>query len=122
MAEVIFTKPGEMNLLGYIFCSLVERNLATAPGARAFAKMKGTVWVGASDMRITLEFKDQKVYMTVGEQGKAAVRVRGSMDTLLGVSLGKGMVGPVLSGKLKIGGKIWRLLPMLKLLAAEKSS
>jgi len=47
------------------------------------------------------------------------VRVRGSMDTLLGVSLGKGMVWPVVTGRLKVGGKVWRLLRMLPLLKAE---
>ncbi len=57
--------------------------------------------------------------MAVGEQGKADARVCGNMDALLGVALGHGMVGPVLSGKLKVGGKVWRLLKMLKLLKVE---
>ena len=52
-------------------------------------------------------------------QSRSDVRVRGSMDTLLGVSLGKGMVWPVLTGRLKVGGKVWRLLRMLPLLKAE---
>ncbi|HUU02323.1 MAG TPA: SCP2 sterol-binding domain-containing protein [Myxococcota bacterium] len=119
MSEIKFKVPGEMNLLGYILRSLIERNLKTAPGARAFSKMKGTILVGASQMSITLEFTGGDLVMAVGGD-KADTRVRGSMDTLLGVALGHGMVWPVLSGKLKVGGKVFRLLSMLKLMKVEK--
>lgn len=119
MARVVFRTPGEMNLLGYILRSLVERNLKRPKGARALLKMKGTVLVGASKMRLTLDFSGEDLVMEVGAQGKPDVRVVGSMDALLGVSLGKGMVWPVLTRRLKVGGKVWRLLRMLPLLKAE---
>ncbi len=119
MSGVVFKTPGEMNLLGYILRSLVERNLQTPKGARAFSKMKGTVLVGASRMTVSLDFSGEDLEMQVGEHGRPDVRVRGSMDTLLGVSLGKGMVWPVMSRRLKVGGKVWRLLRMLPLLKAE---
>jgi hypothetical protein len=119
MAGVVFKTPGEMNLLGYILRGLVERNLETPKGARAFSKMKGTVLVGASRMKVTLDFSGEDLVVEVGGQGKADVRVQGSMDSLLGVSLGKGMIWPVLTRRLKVGGKVWRLLRMLPLLKAE---
>lgn len=122
MAGVVFKTPGEMNLLGYILRSLVERNLDTPRGVRALSKMKGTVLVGASKMKVTLDFSGEDLQVEVGEpssQGKPDVRVVGSMDALLGVSLGKGMVWPVLTRRLRVGGKVWRLLRMLPLLKAE---
>jgi SCP-2 sterol transfer family protein len=122
MPKVVFKTPGEMNLVGYLLRSLIDRNLQTEKGARVLAKMKGTVLVGASDMRITLDFSGEDLVIAVGEQGKADARVCGNMDALLGVALGHGMVGPVLSGKLKVGGKVWRLLKMLKLLKVESRS
>ena len=120
MPEVKLKVPGEMNLLGYIMRSLIERNLQTERGARAFARMKGSIMVGASRMRITMEFTDGDLVMEVGAR-KADVSVRGSMDSLLGVALGHGMVWPLLSGKLKVGGKVWRLLRMLNLMKVPKS-
>jgi hypothetical protein len=90
MPRVVFKTPGKMNLLGYILRTLVERNLETPKGARAFSKMKGTVVVGASRMLVTLD-----------------------------VSLGKGMIWPVVTRRLKVAGKVWRLLRMLPLLKAE---
>jgi hypothetical protein len=120
--KVVFKKPGEMNLLGYILRSLVERNLETESGARVLKKMNRTVLVGASDMRITLDFSGADLVMAVGQEERTDARVSGSMDTLLGVSLGKGMVWPVMTGKLKVGGKVWRLLRMLKLLDAGSST
>ncbi len=122
MPSVIFRTPGEMNLLGYFLRGLIERNLKTEHGARAFAKMMGKVLVGASRMKVTLDFDGDDLYMSVGHEGKADARVQGSMDTLLGVALGKGMIGPVLSGRLKVGGKVWRLLRLLGLLNAETPS
>ncbi|MFC1654847.1 SCP2 sterol-binding domain-containing protein, partial [Myxococcota bacterium] len=91
----------------------------TPKGARALSRMKGTVLVGASKMKVTLDFSGEDLVVEVGAQGKADVRVLGSMDALLGVSLGKGMVWPVLTRRLKVGGKVWRLLRMLPLLKAE---
>jgi hypothetical protein len=111
-----------MNLLGYILRSLIERNLRTERGTRAFTIMKGKILVGASRMKVTLDFDGDDLYMSVGQEGKADVRVKGSMNTLLGVALGRGMVWPVLSGRLRVGGKVWRLLRMLRLLKAETPS
>ena len=122
MPQVVFRPPDEMNLLGYILRSLFDRNLKTPPGEQAFRKMKGRVLVGASEMKVTLDFDGDDLQIAVGESDKAQTRVRGSMDTLLGVALGKGMVGPVLAGRLKVGGRVWRLLRMLKLLKAEPHS
>ena len=119
MPSVKFRNPGEMSLVGYILQALIERNLKTERGVKALAKMKGRVLVGASQMELTLDFTGDDLVMAVGRDGKPDARVAGNMDALLGVALGKGMVGPVLSGKLKVGGKIWRLLPMLKLMKAE---
>jgi hypothetical protein len=119
MPGVVFRTPGEMNLLGYILRTLIERNLQTEKGVRALSKMKGTVLVGASKMRVTLDFSSDDLEVEVGARGKPDVRVLGSMDALLGVSLGKGMIWPVLTRRLKVGGKFWRLLRMLPLLKAE---
>jgi ubiquinone biosynthesis protein UbiJ len=122
MNQVTFRTPGEMNLLGYILRSLIERNLKTGAGVRALSRMKGKVNVGASTMKVALHFQGDRVEIGVGWPERADARVQGSMDTLLSVALGQGMVAPVLAGRLKVGGKIWKLLPMLKLLQAEKTT
>jgi hypothetical protein len=111
-----------MNLLGYILRALINRNLQTDAGVRALKKMKGKILVGASRMKVTLDFDGDDLQISVGAREKAQTRVSGSMDTLLGVALGKGMVGPVLAGRLKVGGRVWRLLRMLKLLKAGSPS
>jgi hypothetical protein len=70
---------------------------------------------------VTLDFSGEDLIMSVGRDGKPDVRVRGSMAALLDIALGKGMVAPVLTGRLKLGGKAWRLLRLLKLMRAETS-
>jgi ubiquinone biosynthesis protein UbiJ len=119
MAKVTFETPGRMNLLGYFLRSLIERNSNSPQGARAFEKMKGAIGVGASEMRITLKFSQGGLVIALGEEGKTDARVCGRLDTLLAVALGRQMIGPLLSGELKVSGKIWRLLPLLNLFRAE---
>lgn len=119
MAKVKFETPGTMNLLGYFLRSLIERNVKSEQGARAFNKMKGVIVVGASEMRVTLRFTEHDVVIALGEQNGADARVCGSLNTLLAVTLGRELIAPVLSGRLKVSGKIWRLLPLLRFFRAE---
>jgi ubiquinone biosynthesis protein UbiJ len=119
MARVLFETPGRMNLLGYFLRSLIERNLKSENGRRALSKIKGTLLVGASEMRVTLRFTQQEVVIALDEPGPVDARVCGTLDALLAVALGRELVAPVLSGRLKVGGKIWRLLPLLTLLRTE---
>ncbi len=63
---------------------------------------------------VILMFVGEDLTIEVGgqsPQGKPDVRVLGSMDALLGVSLGKGMVWPVLTRRLKVGGKVVATVP-----------
>jgi hypothetical protein len=41
--------------------------------------------------------------------------IAADMATLIDVCLGRALVGPVLTRRMRLGGKIWRLLPLLKL-------
>ncbi len=120
MPEVMFAAPGEMNLLGHFLRSLIERNLQTERGTRALGNLKGTVLVGASKMRVTLEFGPDRLVIHLGDQGSPDAQVMASLETLLRVALGRGMLGPLLSGQIQVRGKVWRLLPLLQLLGAEE--
>jgi hypothetical protein len=119
MARVVFETPGRMNLLGYFLRSMTERNLKSEKGLRAFSQLKGAILLGASDMRVTLRFVGGDLIVSLGDQGKTDAGVCGSLDALLGVALGRELIAPVLSGKLRVSGKVWRILPLLSFLRAE---
>lgn len=119
MPNVRFRKLGEMNLLGYILYGIIERNLQTERGRRAFKKTKGTIGLAASGMRVTLDFQGEQLQLEVGQAGPVDARVEGTIDTLMRISLGGNFVVPVLRGRLRVGGKIWRLLSLIQLLKVE---
>jgi hypothetical protein len=121
MPSVLFPSPAEMNLLGYFLKSLIEKNIQTQIGKRTFIKMKGRILINASGMEVSLDFSNDKLEISVGRLEKPSASVKGQLNTLLNIALGKGMIRPVLTGKLKVTGKIWRLLPLIKLLKASTS-
>ena len=76
------------------------------------AQAHGTTVIG-------LRFADGALTVTRAQEDKPRAAVSGTMDSLMGVSLGQGMVGPWLAGKLKTRGNLLFLLKMLPLMTAD---
>jgi len=107
-----------MNLLGLLLGSLVERRASIPAMARKIAKLRGDVVVEASKMVITLSFADGHVTVSRGPSDRPSARVSGSMEALLRIALGGGMVGPWLAGRIRTHGNLILLLRMMPLLKA----
>lgn len=117
MALVTIDDPPRMNLLGLMLGNLIERNLAAhEPLRRRLARLKGTVAVQAGEMRVTLCFGGGALAIRRGADPSARASIAGSMDTLLGLAQGRGMIGPVLAGRLKPRGNLLFLLRVKPLL------
>lgn len=114
--EVTIEDPARMNLLGLILGSIIERNLVDAQKRRRFEKLSGKVVVQASEMIITLKFERGKLRIARGPVEGAKAQVRGSLEELMNLALGGGMVGPWLAGRLKTRGSLLLLLKMRRLL------
>ena len=120
-------RPERMNLLGLLMRGLLATNLERPELRLRAEKLRGHVAVRAGDMQVTLSFGADGVHIhspdtdadaTVGSGGPRA-RVRGDMKALLGVVTGAGMVGPVLTGRIRIGGNPFLLLRVLPLIRAR---
>lgn len=116
---VTIDDPPSMSLLGLILASILERNLADPALQRSAARLRGDVVVQAGEMIVTLSFAEGGVTVRRGAAERPRAAVRGSLDTLMGLSLGRGMVGPVLAGRLKPRGSLLQLLRMRRLLRVE---
>ena len=119
MEHVVIEQPERMNLLGLMLGQLLERNLARPELLARAQKISGSVAVVVGEMGITMTFFQGKVTVIRGASDDASARVSGSMPDLLQLSLGGGMVGLWLSGKLKTRGSLFLLLKLKPLLAAE---
>lgn len=115
MERVEIEKPRRMNLLGLMLGDVLERSMARR-GPDGMAGLSGDVVVRAGRMAITLHFGEGRVLVKRGAEESARARLSGSLNTLLEMALGGGMVWPLLTRRLRIGGNPFILLKMRRLL------
>lgn len=115
-ARVIIDDPPSMSLLGLLLGSIIERQTDRPQSIKRLEKLRGALVVEVGTMTISLQFADGKVTILRGAAEGARARVRGSMHTLMNITLGKGMVGPWLSGRIKTKGSLIMLLRVLPLM------
>ena len=119
-ARVEVEHPESISLMGLLMRGLIEENLRIEANARRVARMRGDVAVQAGGMAVTLSFGDGGVTIRGGTPEHPAARVSGGMEDLLGMVTGGGLVGPVLSGRVRIGGNPFMLLRILPLIRAPR--
>lgn len=120
MANVSIEDPARMNLLGLILGSIIERNMADEDLSRRYEKLVADVVVRAGEMTVALRFDRGRVVITRRPVDRPRAQVGGSLASLMKLSLGGGMVGPWLAGRLKTKGSLLLLLKIRGLLQARK--
>jgi hypothetical protein len=116
--HVTIEDPPRMNLLGLILGSIIDRNLARPENNRRGQRLTGDLVVQAGQMTVTLAFGGGRVTVSRGPAESPRSAVAGSLDALMNLALGGGMVGPWLTGKLKTQGSLLFLLRVKPLLLA----
>ena len=114
--RVVIDDPPTMNLLGLLLGSIIERQAEQEATQRRLDKLRGALVVEAGSMTITMTFADGRVTISRGAADKPRARVRGTMQSLMNISLGGGMVGPWLAGHIKTSGNLFMLLKVLPLM------
>ena len=115
METVEIEKPRRMNLLGLMLGDVLTRSVARR-GPDGLGGLAGDVVVEAGRMAITLRFEEGRVLVKRGAKESARARLSGSLNTLLNMALGGGMVWPLLTRRLRIGGNPFVLLKLRSLL------
>ena len=109
-------KRDEMSLLGLMLGEVLEANLSRPRGAALARQMRGSVGVRAGGMTVTIRFDRGRVALVRGLDPKVTARVKGSLDALLQVSLGRGAIRSFLTGEIGFGGNPFFLLKVLPLM------
>jgi hypothetical protein len=110
----------EMSLLGLMLGEVLEANLARPDGAALARKLHGALAVRAGGMSVTIRFDRGRVVVSRGLAPDAKARVKGSLDALLQVSLGRGAIRSFLAGEIGVGGSPLFLLKALPLMRTGK--
>jgi hypothetical protein len=106
-----------MSLLGLMLGGVLADNLALLEGAALARKLKGALGVTAGKMSVTLRFDRGPVSVVRGLEDQLRAQVRGSLDGLLQVSLGRGPVRSFLAGEVSFRGNplfVLKVLPLMR--------
>lgn len=122
MEHVIINDPTRMNLLGLFLANIIGRNLEQPEQLKRLSKVKGSINVFAGAMTVALSFSEGALTVSREPLQGANAQVSGTMDALMGMALGRSMVGMVLSGRIKIKGNPFLLLKIKPLLMAAKAA
>ena len=115
--QLVFDDPQRMSLLGLMLGGLVADNLERAEGAARARKLRGKLGVTAGKMSVTMIFEGGGVTVKRGLEPDLRARVRGSLDGLLQVSLGRGPIRAFLAGEVSFRGNpifVIRVLPLMR--------
>ena len=107
----------DLNGLGWTLKSLIDQNIRNAGVWDAVGKIRGTLVVKetSADVMSTVIFDKGALSIRDGAVDKPSAFLAGSFDELSEVTAGE--IGPVkalLTGKIKAGGNLWKLLKMAK--------
>jgi hypothetical protein len=117
--KLIVENREEMSLLGLMLGGVLERSLERPDCARRARRLKGDLGVTAGKMSISLRFDRGEIRLVRGLPERPRARVRGSLDSLLQVSLGRGAVRAFLAGEVSFRGNPLFVLSVLPLMRVE---
>ncbi len=118
--RVVVEHPSEICLLGLLMRDMLAAGLRDPKAYEGVRSLVGDVRVQAGEMVVTLRFGEGRVRLLEGSDGAPRAAVRGTMAALLAVARGSGLLGPLLSGALGVGGNPFVLLRIMPLLRAPR--
>ena len=118
--RVVLDQPETQNLLGLLLHNIVATNLADDAKYARVRAAGGDVRVQAGEMVVTLRLGDGRLTIIAGPRENPRAQVKGDMGSFLKVARGVGVVGPVLSGSIRIRGNPFLLLKLMPLLQVSR--
>lgn len=101
-------------LFAYLVRSILTRAMTQPEPAATARALRGTFALRVGRAPLRLVFGGESIEVHDGE-GPSDASMSADMRTLIDVCLGRALVRPVLTLKLRVGGRFWRLLPLLRL-------
>ncbi len=109
-----------MSLLGLMLGGVLEANLKTDQGKASARKLRGSLGITAGKMKITMRFAQGNITIVRGHAENLTAKVKGSLDGLLQVSLGRGAIRSFLAGEVGFSGNPFFVLKVLPLIRVQR--
>jgi len=111
--EVVVDHPETMNMLGLILKLILEGNLQDPDMEKKARRARGNLRLGAGPMKATLIFEGDRLVIQRDWKVSGRAKCAASLDTFLGIGLGKNPFVPFLMGKISLGGNLLWLLKLM---------
>lgn len=106
-----------MNLLGLILANIIQKNLKHQGIINTINNYVCSINIHAGRMKANITFSKGEVVIRKGFLDNADAYVKGSLNAFIDLGLRRNILKRVLKGDVKIGGNIFKLLPLLKILS-----
>ena len=110
-----------MNLLGLLMRSVLEQALADPTKAKKARRLRGEVLLRGGRMQIVVAFTPGGISIRRAIGAAPRTHVEGDLRSLLEVALGRALILPVLTGRVRVGGNPFVLLRLVSLLRVTRS-
>jgi ubiquinone biosynthesis protein UbiJ len=114
---ITIESPDTQNLFGLIIASILEKNLNEPKKRNLIRRHKSLINIQAGKMKVNLTLSGDNVTIKQGFNDEANAYVKGTLGALLNLGLRRRLIRTFLTGEIKIGGNILRLLPLMKLIS-----
>ncbi len=121
-SQLIYEDKAKMHLAGLMIGNVISANLEDSRKSALAKKLKGDVCVLVGKMKMTVRFDRHNVTLLTRLQPKYKAMVKGSLDAMLQVSLGKGALTAFFEGDITFRGNPFFLMKMLPLIRVDVSS
>ncbi len=118
--EVKIVGRDRMSLLGLMLGKIIENNLAFPRKAARAQGIKGRLGVTGGRMSLTIAFDGDTITIERGLTPPLGATIRGSLDGLLYVSIGGGILRSFFSGDIFVSGNPILALKALPLFRVER--
>jgi len=107
-----------MSITGLILKKIIDQNIADPKIYSKITTIDSVINVQAGRMKVTLILKNGEVEIKMGHHPSPTASVAGTMDAIMEVGQRKFHRVPAkfLSGKFKVGGNLFALMPLLSIL------
>jgi hypothetical protein len=113
MTEVKVDDLGSLCLVGLIIRQILNQNLEKPKNQDRIRRMNLNLVLQASSQVTSLKIKNGEVSLKNGADPEAEIRVKGGLNDFMDLALGRVPLRSVLTGRLMIGGKIYKAYKLL---------
>lgn len=114
--KVRFSDPLRMNLIGYFLRDILRTGLSFEDRRKVARSLNSSILFDVNGMLITVSFGREFIEIAQGAANQTSAKISGDLNALIEIALGDNYLKYLITGRIKIGGNLFKLLKLIKLM------